>query len=387
MRRRPIFWLLIGVLCLAAVFWAGERRKQRGEGRNARETTGQQDNRTTGQRKTQNTARNAQQAKTETNRFAYRLSNTTKSLSELSRSDHAILLENALFDTERRTAGGAPATPAIPEKLRSHGDPGAYIVQARGPLDDTFRALLKNAGATIVSFIPNNAYLIRASQTAAQAIQANPQTEAVLPYEPYYKLKSSLLKLAVEDEPLPANSTLNVLLFSDAKGASLADLRKAGITILGEERSPFGTVVRIQPTVNSLSSVASLSGVQEIELAYNRVPANDLSRVRVAVATNTLTQTNYLGLSGAGVTVSVNDSGIEVVHPDMAGRVIGDSPLSIIDPDGHGTHVAGIIAGSGLESTTVTGYVPGSITPATNGQFRGKAPSATLLSSRVGLNF
>src|SRR5262245_59799433 len=33
---------------------------------------------------------------------AHRLSNTTRSLTELSRRDHALLLENALLDTERR---------------------------------------------------------------------------------------------------------------------------------------------------------------------------------------------------------------------------------------------------------------------------------------------
>src|SRR5205823_14864566 len=116
---------------------------------------------------------------------------------------------------------------------------------------------------------------------------------------------------------------------------------------------------------------------------------NDLGRVRVAVATNTITHTDYLGRSGAGVLVAVNDTGVEAAHPDLGGRVFGDSPLSVLDSDGHGTHVAGIIIGSGLESTTVTTNFAGqgSIVPATNGQFRGKAPSATLFSSRVDVDF
>src|SRR5437764_15203912 len=36
-----------------------------------------------------------------TNRFAHRLSNTTKTLEQLIRSDKAIILQNALIDTER----------------------------------------------------------------------------------------------------------------------------------------------------------------------------------------------------------------------------------------------------------------------------------------------
>src|SRR5437588_641817 len=45
-------------------------------------------------------------------KFKNRLSNTTASVGELTRKDHAILLENALFDTEK------PVTPNIPNHLR-----------------------------------------------------------------------------------------------------------------------------------------------------------------------------------------------------------------------------------------------------------------------------
>src|SRR5207249_11456272 len=51
-------------------------------------------------------------------RVANRLSNTTKTVGQLTHSDNAILLQNALIDT------GQPASLAIPEHLRVHGDPG-----------------------------------------------------------------------------------------------------------------------------------------------------------------------------------------------------------------------------------------------------------------------
>ena len=54
-----------------------------------------------------------------------------------------------------------------------------------------------------------------------------------------------------------------------------------------------------------------------------------------------------------------------------------DVPISGVDSNGHGTHVAGIIAGSGLESQTVTN-ASGSIMPAVGCQFRGQAPAAQI---------
>ncbi|RZJ94792.1 MAG: hypothetical protein EOO76_21160, partial [Novosphingobium sp.] len=59
---------------------------------------------------------------------------------------------------------------------------------------------------------------------------------------------------------------------------------------------------------------------------------------------------NSRGYTGAGVTVGVLDSGIDVANPDLAGQVsdlshdvfAGGSATD--DPNGHGTHVAGIIA-------------------------------------------
>jgi len=119
-----------------------------------------------------------------------------------------------------------------------------------------------------------------------------------------------------------------------------------------------------------------LPGVQIVERAYRRVPANDLSRARIGVATNSTTPTNHLGLTGEGVLVGVNEFGVDATHPDLSGRVFG-AAADLIDLSGHGTHVAAIIAGSGEASTNVLN-ARGSVNPGTNGQYRGIAPAAQL---------
>ena len=300
------------------------------------------------------------------------MSNTGKSIRELTRDDKAILLDNALIET------GAKINLPIPKNLRSQGDPGAYIVQARGLIDARFRALLASAGAQIVSYIPNNAYLVRISAAGAGGLSGNGLVQAVLPFEPYYKLQPSLLGLAVAQQPLPPGTALNVGLFAADAPAAEQQIENLGGKIIGTDQSPFGPVLRVLAPAD-WTPLAQVSGVQVMEVSRQRVPANDLSRVTVGVAANTQTIANWLNLSGSNVLVQVNDSGIDTNHPDLTGRVLLDNPADGVDTSGHGTHVAGIIAGSGLESMTVSN-AEGSIMPATNGQFRGMADEATLFS-------
>jgi subtilisin-like proprotein convertase family protein len=307
-----------------------------------------------------------------TNRFAFRLANTAKTIGQLASDRHAILLDNALIETD------AKMNLKIPAHLRAAGDPGAFIVQARGVISAAFRAALAAAGGQIVSYIPNNAYLVQLDAAGAGALAGNPLVQAVLPYDPYYKVQSSLLGLAVNQKPLPDNTYLTLGLFSGNAAATEAQIQKLGGEIVGADRSPFGPVLHVQPPANWIA-LAQLPGVQIVEPAHRRVSANDLSRQTLGVALTSVAQTNYLNLTGTNVLVEVNDTGIDTNQPDLTGRVFVDSAGSGFDPDGHGTFVAGQIAGSGAESLTVTN-AEGSIMPPTNGQFRGMAPAATLFS-------
>jgi len=332
-----------------------------------------------------------------TNPFPFRLANTAKTIGQLTGTAHAILLENALVDTD------AKVDLSIPQHLQAGGEPGAFIVQARGVTGAAFRAALAAAGAEIVSYIPNNAYLVRLSAAGAAKLSANPQVQAVLPYAPYFKLSSApltmsqpkpaswspfqnnpmvskltLLGLAVKQMPLPAGMDLTLGLFANGAPATKVAIEKLGGTIVSTDRSPFGQVVQVHPPTNWIA-LAQLPGVHRVEPARERKLANDLARVTLGIATDTITTANYLNLTGSNVVVEVNDTGVDINHPDFLGRVAYDNLGSVNDTDGHGTHVAGIIAGSGLESPTVT-FAGGSLNPGSPFQYRGKAPAAQLYS-------
>ena len=306
--------------------------------------------------------------------LAYRVKNTQKPLSELMYSESAILLRNALFDA-------SDATPLeIPAHLKAQGDPGSYVVQARGPIDSAFLARLKSAGAEIISYIPNNAYLVRAPGTVANQLAVAPETQSVLPWEPYFKLDLSLLARAVNNEPLADNERVSVVVFPGQREAGIKAIEDLGGTIVAEDGSPFGHQLIAHPRPDTIVALAQLPIVQSIEPSRGRVLLNDLSRVRVSVSTNTLPAgTNYLNLYGSNIIVNVNDTGGEAAHPDLTGRVIGATPAARFDNNGHGTHVIGTIISSGQNSPP---NGPGSLPGAT---FRGIAPAAKVFAQRIDL--
>ena len=189
-----------------------------------------------------------------TNKFAWRLSNTTKTIGQLVNDRHAILLANALIDTS------AKLNLSIPKQLQSPGEPGAYIVQANGPIDNAFRAMLAQSGAQIVSYIPNNAYLVTISASGANALAAD--GFQVIPYEPYYKVSASLMPWI--GKSLPAAATLNVELFPGDEQPAIQQIEAAGGKVLSQEESQNGWIVNVQPPAD-WTAVPALPGVHIVE--------------------------------------------------------------------------------------------------------------------------
>jgi serine protease AprX len=131
--------------------------------------------------------------------------------------------------------------------------------------------------------------------------------------------------------------------------------------------------------VSLLSNLANSSGTHRVNLNRPARKHDALSSYSVnANAVDTGNGINNSGLysyTGAGVTVAVIDSGLtSYLHPDLGSNrlltfvdFVNQSTLQY-DDNGHGTHVAGIVAGTGKLSAK---------------KYAGMAPGASLVSLKV----
>ncbi len=172
----------------------------------------------------------------------------------------------------------------------------------------------------------------------------------------------------------------------------IADLQRIGV--LGGTRYRALPVIAATATRRQLVEVSRLPTVRSIygnrTLAPLAAPGNGLTGADRVRADADLTGRNRgLPVSGKGITVAVLDTGLDATHGDLAGRVVNNVkllstlgvgvgfnyPISLenqLNTDlvsGHGTFVAGVVAGSGLRS---------------GGRYNGVAPGAKLLGLSAG---
>ncbi len=182
----------------------------------------------------------------------------------------------------------------------------------------------------------------------------------------------------------------SVPLDSDGRGASAAERRlekaaksvtkqggdvKHGLAIVGAVSGRLKGVQVLKLTRDS--DVDYVVKDQKLRAQFD--PALDSAKALTPgiLEVNAPQVWSQLGLTGQGVGVAIVDSGV-YPHPDLAGRIVASidfttasptvSTTSTGDPGGHGTHVAGLVAGDG----TLSG-----------GAYTGVAPRANIVNVRV----
>ncbi|MHB8437566.1 MAG: S8 family serine peptidase [Acidimicrobiales bacterium] len=157
--------------------------------------------------------------------------------------------------------------------------------------------------------------------------------------------------------------------------AALAAVSSVGAPVTMTLPAADAVLAQLDPTqVTLLSAVPGIVVTPDVSVSVLSTTTDDPPHTPSAVFPQ---QTGAASLwaqgdTGAGATVAVLDTGIDPL-PDFAGRLVGGVDLSggnnpFNDQFGHGTFVAGLVAGNGASS---------------GGLYTGEAPGAQLVSIKV----
>jgi hypothetical protein len=233
-----------------------------------------------------------------------------------------------------------------------------WLVQFEGPLQADWKRAIKQSGARIAGYVPDHALLVEATPKSLRAILAHPHVIWAGEYRPTYKRAREVRNWMARNEQ--AVRECEVVLFrpEDVTAVAQAITRQPGATILLATNLTDRGLIRLRATSPVVETISQWS---EVEWIGSYVPPAFLNSVAV--------QTNFMnvvpvwtteGLTGSGQVIAVCDTGLDTgetntLHPDFTGRVAWTQnvgrPDRWDDPEGHGTHVAGSILGSGAAST------------------------------------
>lgn len=233
---------------------------------------------------------------------------------------------------------------------------GFFVVRFDRRITDPMRARLVATGAAILGYEPTNSYVVWASEEEAAAARRLEVVAKVDTVPPGRKLGVAA--------PKGSHVDVDVTVYGPHAPAARSALARLGTVRGMAPLDARGDLATISMTVASdrLRELAARRDVLYIEPALRRLFTEDEMTAQIAsghIGDDKRAVTGYLKwlkkvkLSGKGIRLAIVDTGIHESHHDLAGRVVETIDYGTervqeppYDIGGHGTHVAGIAAGS-----------------------------------------
>jgi len=249
-----------------------------------------------------------------------------------------------------------------------------YFIQLIGPEKEEWLSTLKNLTVDLIMPLHKNAWLVRMDASIYKEIVPLSFVKGLDKVPVGAKIYPDLLKY-------PENEKMDI----EIKGSLDLDIQELYKTFTNQNIYYFYKTEVFSYTVikhfdkKDMVSLAENKCVYQVTQYFENEPLNDrASRVVRINQLNPATNHNeniIQGLDGTGEIIGIADTGIVDDHPDFwdptfNDKVIATFPTSNwLDSSGHGSHVAGTIAGTGAMST--------------NNKFQGMAPKAKLVIQRT----
>jgi hypothetical protein len=250
-------------------------------------------------------------------------------------------------DFSIRLAGGQFTPPDITSAPGVSS--GHIMIQFRGPVTDSDRENLVEAGVILLDYLPNYAYTARLNRPLSRSDLVKHRIRWIGDIAPGQKLAPIIAQGGM---PLWAGRAadsvqITVALHSDERITDWADRisRDFGARVLGAQ-----TITNAMELILPSSQVLKLATLDAVSFIQPALPPQQEHNDGCRSAANVDSAQNApLNLTGSGVLVGIWDGGrVDETHPDLTGRVISTDASGVTS---HATHVAGTILGNGTQSS------------------------------------
>ncbi len=251
-----------------------------------------------------------------------------------------------------------------------------WILQFKNIISKADQAALRKAGAKIYGYIPDDALIVRGSLDSIREV-VGPKLQGFLPYNGNFKLSENLPVASLFSNDAQVTVSLTVVAADEVAGVleSLKNLDSSARVLQGE-----GRFLDVSLKAVNLPALAGIGGVEYVEAIpqIRSMQMNlDFDVPQVATLAGDFTDLTGFesgtrvmnfeaawsaGYTGAGQIVGVADTGLDTgntgplsldfLNAISKGFIVGIGGKDWNDSMGHGTHVAGSIAGRGGKSGT-----------------------------------
>ncbi|HXV78221.1 MAG TPA: S8 family serine peptidase, partial [Candidatus Polarisedimenticolaceae bacterium] len=241
--------------------------------------------------------------------------------------------------------GELPLLPHL--RLDAAPSHGYYLLQLTGERDDVVTSRLRELAVTPLDYVPDDAWVFRASPATIAALRAEPWVRWVGPLQPGWKLSPRLGEV-------PPRATID-LHHGEATEAASERLAALEIDVLAVHR--FGDTRRltVAATRSQLERAAHIDAVSWIAPVAELTLRNDRSSWVVQSFEPGVRSIWERGLHGEGQIIGHIDGPIyykSCFFIDLFEEVPGNGHRKIVSyrgngigPEEHGTHTAGTVAG------------------------------------------
>jgi serine protease AprX len=252
------------------------------------------------------------------------------------------------------------------DRSLARSGPGDYVIETIGPLTDTREDELAERDTVVLEALGPSRALVRLGDRDPSALRRVSWIVSVLPATAGRTLALLGSELRPR-EPLP--QTLYEIAIREGFDSEL--VRRAVEDIGGEVYAVTTRKVRAVLDDEQARRVVDVRGVLLVERYVAPRVNND--RARTLGTVDRPSSKASVELDGASQRVGIADTGVNLEHAALGHAIqkslvferVHKGPDDDDDPDGHGTHVAGTIVGSGTDSK--------------KNALRGMAPRATLV--------